>query len=177
MDFFYIFFFFEKTETPSNLIYVWAISEQRWQIRFSYYQLWLAVCVCAGDVFIGLCVCVYKGWLWFICCVFLYGVSVGLRVNDKVWRVCDWFGQRVQIIRLLDLDKELRMKGHAHNTAHTVTLIILQICVCPGKSPFKGRFTSYGGHLGTSYVLCQEKYIFCLLERQKDQNLHCNCTF
>lgn len=64
--------------------------------------------------------------MWFICCVFLYGVSVGLTVNDKdkVWCVCDWFSQKVQIIRLLDLDKVLRMKGHIHNTAHTVTLII-----------------------------------------------------
>ncbi len=34
-------------------------------------------------------------------------MSVGLGVNDKVWHVCDWFGQRVHIIRLPDIDKVL----------------------------------------------------------------------
>lgn len=109
------------------------------QIMFSYYQLGLDVCDCAGDVFIVLCVCVcvYRGWLWFICCVFLYGVSVGLRVNDKVWRVCDWFGQRVHIIRLPDIDKVLWIKGKTHNTAHTVILIICKSIFALDKVPLR----------------------------------------
>ncbi len=67
--------------------------------------------------------------------VFLYGVNVGLRVNDKVWRVCDCFGQRVYIIRLLDIDKVLGIKGKTHNTAHTVILIISKSIFALDKGP------------------------------------------
>lgn len=96
------------------------------QIMFSYYQLGLGVCVFVLVMCLlsCVCMCVYRDWLCFTCCVFLYGVSVGLRVNDKVWRVCDWFGQKVHIIRLLDLDKVLWIKGKTHKPAHTVILII-----------------------------------------------------
>ncbi len=102
---------------------------------FWYYQLGLDVCVCAGDVFIVMCVCVFIEADCGLFAVFLYGLNVGLRVNDKVWRVCDCFGQRVYIIRLLDIDKVLGIKGKTHNTAHTVILIISKSIFALDKGP------------------------------------------